>query len=219
MAHSTDSSSSETTPSTSPATSLASLSSSPSDFTPRAVLEAPRFHVFHVQAPRDHHKLFVSTCPQPILGFFFYIMHIPSLMQPLMILGTDVIESIQPLAAIDESKLVGSIAAPELDRLKALVHAFGVPLTPSASDPPDEDLRRAEHWVQDLVELLLDDGILQTPPPPPAAPPVGRQLPRHHHTAHCIHQRLHSHHPYRRRGRQPVLNNSLVNPSPPAHDR
>ncbi|RTE70155.1 hypothetical protein BHE90_015455 [Fusarium euwallaceae] len=212
MMFSADSSPSDTSASTSPTLSSASPLSTPSTAVSQPEPEPTPFQVFHVEAPRGHHKLFVSTGPQPALGFFFYVIHLPGLDQPMMIAMTDTVSSIQQLATVHDSRLVGSIAAHDMNRLRILIHGLGVPYCPTESDPPNEARRRAERWIYDVVDTLLEDGVLEPPPPPPRP----HQLPRHHHTAHCIHQRLHSHHPYRRRGRgrRPVVNNPLMNPSP-----
>ncbi|KAJ4182499.1 Hypothetical protein NCS54_00437400 [Fusarium falciforme] len=209
MMFSADSSSSEDSPSPSPTLSSASPLSTPSTAISLPEPEPTLFQVFQVEAPRGHHKLFVSTGPQPSIGFFFYVLHLLGLAQPMMIAMNDTVSSIQQLAMVFDSRLVGSIAAHDLNRLRMLIRGFGVPFCPLESDPPNEALRRAERWVRDVIEMLLEDGILVPPPPPRPA----HQLPRHHHTAHCIHQRLHSHHPYRRRGRRPFVNNNpLMNP-------
>ncbi|KAI8681874.1 hypothetical protein NCS55_00440700 [Fusarium keratoplasticum] len=206
---SADSSSSEESPPPSPTLSSASPLSTPSTAISLPEPEPTLFQVFQVEAPRGHHKLFISTGPQPAIGFFFYVLHLLGLAQPMMIAMHDTVTSIQQLAMVFDSRLVGSIAAHDLNRLRMLIRGFGVPYCPMESDPPIEALRRAERWVRDVIDMLLADGILQPPPPPRPA----HQLPRHHHTAHCIHQRLHAHHPYRRRGRRPFVNNNpLMNP-------
>ncbi|KAI8683303.1 hypothetical protein LRP88_04725 [Fusarium phalaenopsidis] len=209
MMFSADSSSDDDSPSPSPTLSSASPLSTPSTAISLPEPEPALFQVFQVEAPRSHHKLFISTGPQPSIGFFFYVLHLIGLAQPMMIAMADTVTSIQQLAMVFDSRLVGSIAAHDLNRLRMLIRGFGVPYCPLESDPPNEALRRAERWVRDVIDMLLEDGVLQPPPPPRPA----HQLPRHHHTAHCIHQRLHSHHPYRRRGRRPfVHNNPLMNP-------
>ncbi|KAJ4312141.1 hypothetical protein N0V84_010077 [Fusarium piperis] len=214
MMFSADASSSDTSPSDSQ-TLPASPSSAPPPAIPQPEPEPEPFQVFHVEAPRGHHRLFVSTGIQAPIGFFFYVLYIQGIAQPMMVAMNDAIASIEELALVYDSKLVGTIAAHDLDRLRVVIQDFGVPFCPSPDDHPNEALRRAERWVYDLVEMLLEDGVLQPPPPPPRA----HQLPRHHHTAHCIHQRLHSHHPYRRRGRRPFVNNAWMNRSAESRDQ
>ncbi|KAF4973780.1 hypothetical protein FZEAL_9227 [Fusarium zealandicum] len=204
MSHSATSSSSDSSP---------SPTSTPSSCTPQANIEPARMQVFHIEAPRDYHKLFVSTGPQPDLGFFFQVMHLPGLPQRLMFRCTDIVDSIEQLAAVHDSKLVGSVAANDYDRLRLMIASMGTPLAPADSDPPSEALHRAEQWVLGVIEKLLQNGILEAPPPQPTSTSGGHQLPRHHHTAHCVHQRLYSHHPYRRRGRQQPSNNAIADPS------
>ncbi|KAM0415901.1 hypothetical protein ACHAPT_013112 [Fusarium lateritium] len=209
MMFSIDFSSPDTTPSTSPTLSASPLSTpSTSTSHPEPEPEPTPFQAFHVETPRDHHKLFISTGPQPALGFFFYVAQLPDMPQVRMISVTDAVSSISQLATVHDSKPVGSIAARDMNRVRALIDGMGVPYCPSEFDPPNEALRRAECWVRDIINLLLEDGVLE-PPPPPARP---HQLPRHHHTAHCIHQRLHSHHPYRRRGHRLPFTNPLTDP-------
>ncbi|EEU47099.1 uncharacterized protein NECHADRAFT_78179 [Fusarium vanettenii 77-13-4] len=209
MMFSADPSSSDTSASSSPTLSSISPLSTPSTAISQPEPEPTRFQVFQVEAPRGHHKLFISAGPQPSLGFFFYVLHLIGLAQPMMILMNDTVTSIEQLAAIHDSRNVGSIAAHDMNRVRMLIRGLGVPYCPLESDPPNEALRRAERWIIDVIDTLLEDGVLEPPPPPRPA----HQLPRHHHTAHCIHQRLHSHHPYRRRGRRPFVNNNpLMNP-------
>lgn len=213
MMFSAESSSDEDSPSPSPIISPALSSTSPVSTPSTAVSlaepEPTLYHVFEIEAPRGHRKLFLSIGPQPAIGFFFFVLHLIGIAQPMMVAMVDTVTSFQQLAMIFDSRLVGSIAAHDLTRFRMLIRGFGVPFCPLETDPPTEALRRAERWVHDVIVMLLEDGVLRPPPPPRAA----HQLPRHHCHEHCIHQRLHSHHPYRRRGRRPFVNNNpFTNP-------
>ncbi|KAM5347109.1 hypothetical protein ACJ41O_010114 [Fusarium nematophilum] len=188
-----------------------SIAPAPTPPTPLIVPRPRRMELLHVEAPRGAHKLFISAGPPPAIGFFFHVIHIPGPYQPAMVRAEDVVRSINDLGPIGSCKVVGTFAVTDLPRLRSLINRNRVPLSPTDSDRPGEDLRRARLWVYDVINALTEDGIVELPPPPP--PARSHDAPRHHHTPNCIHQRLYNHHPYRRRERQPLLTNGLMTTS------
>ncbi|KAM0210344.1 hypothetical protein ACHAQD_010767 [Fusarium lateritium] len=167
--------------------------------------EPPRYQVFHIEHSPGSHKLFIPTSPPRPAGYIYHVMHLsfPDHPQPTLPLVCDILSSPHNIGDIHDTQFVGSIASQELDHVRAMIKDYPRPFDPQASTPRAGEPSRSELWVRAVIDMLLEDGILEPPPPEPTNR-GGHQLPRHHHTAHCIHQRLHSHHPYRRRSRQSV---------------
>ncbi|RGP62444.1 hypothetical protein FLONG3_10216 [Fusarium longipes] len=167
--------------------------------------ETSRYQVFHIEHSPNVHKIFIPTSfPRPA-GYLYYVTEHSSQDHPetALSLMADILSSPEHMGNIHQSQFVGSIAPQDLDRVRVMIEDHSRLLNPSNSVPLLNYATRCEVWVRTTVAMLLNDGVLEAPPPEPVATREHR-LPRHHHTAHCIHQRLHSHHPYRRRARQPV---------------
>ncbi|EKJ71559.1 hypothetical protein NXS19_005746 [Fusarium pseudograminearum] len=167
--------------------------------------EPPRYQVFHIEHSPNVHKIFIPTgFPRPA-GYLYFVTDLSLQDHPETTLPVtaDVLKSSEQMGDICQSRFVGYIASQDLDRMRAMIKEYSRPLGPDDYAPLPDYATRCEVWVRAVVATLLNDGILEAPPPEPAAP-GGHRLPRHHHTAHCIHQRLHSYHPYRRRSRQPI---------------
>ncbi|GKU07940.1 hypothetical protein FLAG1_10801 [Fusarium langsethiae] len=167
--------------------------------------EPPRYQVFHIEHSPNVHKIFIpTTFPRPA-GYLYSVtdLSIQNHRQTTLPVTADVLNSPEHMGDIHQSRFVGYIASQDLDRMRAMIKEHSRPLSPGDYAPLPNCVPRCEVWVRAVVAMLLDDGILEAPPPEPATL-GGHRLPRHHHTAHCIHQRLHSHHPYRRRSLQSV---------------
>ncbi|KAG8671811.1 hypothetical protein FPOAC1_005069 [Fusarium poae] len=167
--------------------------------------EPSRYQVFHIEHSPNVHKIFIPTSfPRP--AGYLYSVTDASLQdhpQTALPVTADILNSPEHMGDIHQSRFVGFIASQDLDRMRTMIKDHSRPLSPDDYASLPDYVTHCEVWVRVVVEMLLDDGILEAPPPEPATT-GGHRLPRHHHTAHCIHQRLHSHHPYRRRARQSV---------------
>lgn len=164
-----------------------------------------RYQVFHIQHTPNVHKIFIPTnLPRPAGHLYYFTDTSPQdRPQTALPLVADIINSPDHMGNIHESRFVGFIASEDLHHVEKMIKDHSEVLVLEDADPLPNDPARCEVWVRAIIEMLLDDGILEAPPPEPATAREHR-LPRHHHTAHCIHQRLHSHHLYRRRNRPSV---------------
>ncbi|KAH6956444.1 hypothetical protein DER45DRAFT_268839 [Fusarium avenaceum] len=171
------------------------------------ISEPARYQVFHIEHSPGSHKLFIPTSPPRPLGYIYHVTYMPFTEnpQPTLHLVCDILSSPHNIGDVHDTQFVGSIASQELDHVRAMINDYPRPFNPEASTPHTGEPNGCELWVRAVINMLLEDGILEPPPPEPTN--RGHRLPRHHHTAHCIHQRLHSHHPYRRRNRQSVRRN------------
>lgn len=164
--------------------------------------EPSRYQVFHIQHAPGSHKIFISTSSSGPAGYLYYVTDVslsvhPQTAPPLMI---DILNSPDQIGNIHESQCVGSIVSHDLERVQTVINDHSRLLGPQSFAPSPNEPTLCEGWVNAVITILLDDGILVAPP----AIVREHRLPRHHHTAHCIHQRLYSHHPYKRRSRQTV---------------
>ncbi|KAH7185310.1 uncharacterized protein B0J16DRAFT_128339 [Fusarium flagelliforme] len=179
----------------------------PGDFVPAVSLfnsEPSRYQVFHIQHVPGSHKILISTSSPGPAGYLYYVTDVslsdhPRTALPLMI---DILNSPDQIGNIHESQCVGSIASHDLERVQAVISDHSRLLGPQSFALPPNEPTLCEGWVNAIITMLLGDGILMAPPEPAIV--REHRLPRHHHTAHCIHQRLYSHHPYKRRSRQSV---------------
>ncbi|KAH8677191.1 hypothetical protein BGZ61DRAFT_457780 [Ilyonectria robusta] len=180
--------------------------------------EPASHQVFRVESPQNHHKLFIQTSSDIVRSFFAHVIHTADTSQPAMTFVEDVADTADPLAAALNIQHLGSVAPGDFDRLRAACRENPPPEKgPTEEEGEEENLRRSRVWLHELVHVLVSDGILK--PPPLHDDSHSHHRPRHHHTHHCIHQRLHCHHPYRRRGRQQLLANSLLNPAATVQER
>nr|CEG04123.1 unnamed protein product [Fusarium clavum] len=166
--------------------------------------EPSRYQVFHIQHTPGSHKILISTSSPGPAGYLYYVTDVslsdhPQTTLPLMI---DILNSPDQIGNIHESQCVGSIASHDLERVQAVISDHSRLLGPQNFALPPNEPTLGESWANTVITMLLDDGILVAPPEPAIV--REHRLPRHHHTAHCIHQRLYSHHPYKRRSRQSV---------------
>ncbi|KAF5024775.1 hypothetical protein F66182_3153 [Fusarium sp. NRRL 66182] len=194
-----------------PSGSLITPSSSSTTATSAACGPEPlRYHVFHNEQTPGKHQIYIPAGPPRPPGYVFSVADVsrPDHPQPALPLVTDHIALPEQMDNIHKSELVGSIASQDLEQVQAMIKDHRPsPWNPQERPPSAGEPSLCERWVRDVIAMLLEVGILEPPPPPPAAT-GGHRLPRHHHTAHCIHQRLHSHHPYRRRNRPSVNRNN-----------
>jgi hypothetical protein len=179
----------------------------------------PDHQLFLVESPPNHHKLlFQASLASSTKSFFAHVIQTPDPSQALMTFVEDAVPAPTSDPALLAAKHLGSVAPDALDRLRSTCRFVPPPNKPSEENEDDEEAergRRGQEWVQQTVQKLLAEKILQ---PPEVRSPTN-QLPRHHHTQHCTHQRLHCHHPYRRRGRQQELDNVGLSPAATVQDR
>ncbi|GKU08995.1 unnamed protein product [Fusarium langsethiae] len=167
--------------------------------------EPPRYQVFHIEHSPNVHKIFIpTTFPRPA-GYLYSVtdLSIQNHRQTTLPVTADVLNSPEHMGDIHQSRFVGYIASQDLDRMRAMIKEHSRPLSPGDYAPLPNCVPRCEVWVRAVVAMLLDDGC----------PDITTQLIVFTSdftpiilidTAHCIHQRLHSHHPYRRRSLQSV---------------
>ncbi|KAJ4259615.1 hypothetical protein NW762_007545 [Fusarium torreyae] len=157
--------------------------------------EPPRYKVFRIQHSSSSHKIFIPTGPPRPAGYLYSVTDIshPDHPQPVLPLISDLLSAPHHIGDIYEGELIGTIASQDFDVVQAMIKRYPRPFNPQEPEPPKGEPSRGELWVRAVIDMLLEDGIVQ--------------LPRHHHTAHCTHQRLHSHHPYRRHSRQSMDRN------------
>ncbi|KAF4455314.1 hypothetical protein F53441_2328 [Fusarium austroafricanum] len=172
---------------------------------PNCSPEPPRYQVLHIQHAPGSHKIYIPTSPPRPAGYLYQIVDSarPDDPQPCMNLVSDVLASPDDVGYIHDSVFVGSIASQDLEHVCAMIKGHPRPLGSQGSQEPVPSPGKpgpGELWVLSVIDMLLDDGVLEPPPPEPRS----HRLPRHHHTAHCSHQRLHSYHPYRRKSRPSV---------------
>ncbi|KAH6887949.1 hypothetical protein B0T10DRAFT_63394 [Thelonectria olida] len=179
----------------------------------------PHHQVFLVESPPNHHKLLIQASPASSTdSFFAHVIFTPDLSQVLMTFVEDVVSALTSGPALFAARHLGSVAPDALDRLRSTCRSTPPPNKPSGENEDDEEAergRRGQEWVQQTIQKLLAEQILQ----PPDVRSLTHQLPRHHHTQYCTHQRLHCHHPYRRRGRQQELDNAGLDPAATVQDR
>ncbi|KAM0355661.1 hypothetical protein ACHAPU_000046 [Fusarium lateritium] len=170
-----------------------------------AMSEPPRYQIFHIEHSPGSHKLFIPTSPPRPAGYIYHVVDLAPQenVQPTLPLVCDILGSPDHMGDIHDARFAGSIASQQLDHVRAMIKGYSRLVNPQEPAPRAGEPSRCELWVRAVIDMLLEDGVLEPPPPEPANR-GGHQLPRHHHTAHCIHQRLHSHHPYRRRSRPSV---------------
>ncbi|KAF9767359.1 hypothetical protein IL306_000101 [Fusarium sp. DS 682] len=176
-------------------------SSDPAATTSTQAPEPPRYQVFHIQHAPGAHKIFIPTSPPRPAGYLYHVLESEHLEHPqhTMTLVSDILESPDQIGLIHDSNFVGTIASQELDNVCAMIKSHPRPFDPHEPAPAPGRPGCCELWILSVVDMLLGDGLLEPPPPEPAT--RSHHLPRHHHTAHCSHQRLYSYHPYRRRSR------------------
>ncbi|KAF4969737.1 hypothetical protein FSARC_3080 [Fusarium sarcochroum] len=191
-----------------PASSYLTYPPTPSPASPAYGPEPPRYRVFRIQHSPGSSKIFIPTGPPRPAGHVYSVTDIshPDHPQPILPLMTDHLSAPHHIGDLYESELIGSIASQDFDIVQAMIKGYPRPFNPQEPEPPRGESSRCELWVRAVIDMLLEDGIVK-PPPPEHAATGGHQLPRHHHTAHCTHQRLHSHHPYRRHSRQSMDRN------------
>ncbi|EXK31436.1 hypothetical protein FOXG_18612 [Fusarium oxysporum f. sp. lycopersici 4287] len=168
---------------------------------PAQAPEPARYRVFHIQHSPGTHKIFIPTSSPRPAGYLYHVLESsnPEDPQPTMTLVSDIIETLGQVGTIHDSRCVGSIASQELDNACATIKSHPRPIDPYEPTNAPGRPGRCELWILSVIDTLLGDGLLQPPPSEPTS--RAHQPPRHHHTAHCTHQRLYSYHPYQRRSR------------------